>query len=195
MTPVFLDHPASSVSLLVPGREHIDLFLRLQNDPATREYLARYLPLTRIAEEKWLADRATDRDNISLVIAIKSQIRPRLTSIGSLGLHQINWKDRRATTGAAIGKEFCNKGYGSNAKMLLLSYAFLELGLNKVESRVLATNERSQAYSRKCGYQKVGLLKQHHFRSGEFVDEVIMEVHAADWLPLWDKFCKGEFKK
>jgi RimJ/RimL family protein N-acetyltransferase len=195
MTPVFFDHPNSSVSLLVQGREHIDLFLRLQNNPATREYLARYMPIGRIGEEKWLADRVEDKNNIALVIGQKSVHKPKLTPIGSLGLHQIDWKNRRATTGAAILPESCGKGHGSDAKMLLLAYAFLELGFNKVESRVLATNLRSQAYNCKCGYQEVGRLKKHVFRNGAFVDEIVMEVMAEEWLPLWSKFERGEFGK
>jgi RimJ/RimL family protein N-acetyltransferase len=159
--------------------------LKLQNEPENREFLGREMPISRKAEEAWLAARTDDRDNIVFVIAIKE---PCTKPIGSMGLHHIDRKNRRATTGAAILKEYCGQGFGSDAKMLLLSYAFLQLGLQKVESRVLATNPRSIAYSKKCGYEEVGLLKKHHFRGGQWVDEVVLELHAEEWLPRWEAF-------
>src|SRR3989344_8657502 len=123
MTPIFLDHPNSSACLLVQGKEHLNLFLNTQNNPETREYLARYLPLTREDEEEWIK-KAVSRDNIHLAVAKK----PCKTPIGSMGLHHIDWKNRHATTGAVLTTSHWGKGYGSDAKMLLLHYAFFELG-------------------------------------------------------------------
>ncbi len=61
-----------------------------------------------------------------------------------MGIHRINWKDRTATTGAVIGeKAYWDKGYGSEAKMLVLDYAFNMLNLRKICSQVLAFNKRS----------------------------------------------------
>jgi RimJ/RimL family protein N-acetyltransferase len=183
----FLDHPKSRVTLVVHSQEHMELFLKLQNNPESRQYLGRYMPLIPWQEEEWLKKHANNEHNGAFTLVVKETKE----AIGSMGLHGIDWKNRRATTGAAILEEHCNKGYGADAKMLLLSWAFLELGLHKVISFVLDTNLRSQAYSSKCGYKEVGRYKQHQFREGKWHDEVIMEVYAKEWRPLWKKFCKG----
>ncbi len=108
-----------------------------------------------------------------------------------MGIHRINWKDRTATTGAVIGeKAYWGKGYGSEAKKLLLDYAFNELNLRKICSGALAFNGRSQAYSKKCGYEVEGVLKQHIFKNGEYHDLVQLAVFKEQWLPLWKKFRK-----
>ena len=55
-----------------------------------------------------------------------------------MGLHTIDWKNRHATTGTFIGEEqWRGKCFGTHAKMLLLRWAFDELGLNKIESRAI----------------------------------------------------------
>ena len=79
--------------------------------------------------------------------------------------------------------------------MLLLSWAFNEGGLNKVDSRVIANNQPSLAYCRKCGYAEVGRQKRHIFRHGVYLDEVILEVHTNEWQKLWKEFEAGTFSK
>ncbi len=188
----FLDHEKSKTCLLVPGVEHTDLCTQLLNEEESRQYLARYFPVPRSAEEEFLRTvNSKDKNNAMFIVAAKPEKNP----IGVMGLHNIDWKNRNAVTGSMLLAAQCGKGMGSDAKMLLLSWAFLELGLVKVESRVIAFNERSQAYSRKCGYQEVGRLKRHIFRRGAWHDEVIMEVHVDEWLPLWNQFQEGSFGK
>lgn len=106
-----------------------------------------------------------------------------------MGLHEINWINRNAVTGTLIGeKEHRGKGYGTDAKMLLLDFAFNALGLHKVCSRVFAFNGRSRRYGEKCGYTVEGVLKEQHFHNGEFHDELVMAVFRRDWLPLWEAY-------
>ena len=60
--------------------------------------------------------------------------------------------------------------------MLLLAYAFNELGLNKVEWCAIGYNERSINCAKKCGAELVGVSKRHIWREGQWHDEVILEV-------------------
>lgn len=179
----FLDHPRSRAALIVPEREHIDLMLKLQNEEESRQYLMRYMPLTRGQEEEWLKG-ANSQSQVFLIICAK----PSLIPIGTMGLHALDMKNRRGLTGSCILSNYCGKGYGTDAKMLLLNWAFNELGLHKVESRVIAFNGRSKRYSEKCGYKETARLKEHNFRRGKWHDEVLMEVFAKEWRPLWKKF-------
>lgn len=190
--PTFLSHKHARCSLIVPGREHIALALKLQNEPESRQYLARYFPIGVKQEEEWVDGANTSTSDAVFVIACKDELQ---TPIGMMGLHKIDWKNGRATTGAVMLEDYCGKGLGTDAKMLLLSWAFLELRLQKVESRTIAFNDRSQAYSRKCGYVEVGRLKRHHFRQGRYHDEILMEVYVRGWRKLWEQFEKGGFHK
>lgn len=191
----FLDHPRSRAKLCVLHKSHAGLLASWLNDHNTWKYLMRYGPMMVEGEEKWISDMIessarTPQSDYVFVLVSKHGNCP----IGMMGLHRIDWKNRNAITGTFIGdKAYRNRGLATDAKMLLLKWAFDELGLNKVESRVLAFNERSQAYSSKCGYEVVGKLKRQVWRDGTYHDEIIMEVHADAWRALWKKFETGEY--
>lgn len=94
--------------------------LRWINDPEVNQYLAMYLPVSEKKEEEWFD--ALSKNSNEVVLGIKT-LDGKL--IGVMGLHNIDSKDRTALTGALIGeREYWNKGYGTDAKMILLNYAF-----------------------------------------------------------------------
>ena len=190
--PPFLTHANARCSLIVPGRAHIPLALRLQNEPESRQYLGRAMPIGEKQELEWVERANTSDNNAVFVIALKDGKR---TPVGTMGLHRIDWINRRAVTGAVMLEDHCNKGFGSDAKMLLLNWAFNELGLRKVESRVIAFNGRSKAYSEKCWYRVVARLREHTLRRGAFHDELILEAHANEWREAWKRFEAGAFCK
>jgi RimJ/RimL family protein N-acetyltransferase len=73
-------------------------------------------------------------------------------AIGMTGIHRIDWKNRVGATESIIGeKQFWGKGYGTEAKMVLLHYALEPLNVRKICGTIYGFNERSQAYNRKCG--------------------------------------------
>lgn len=144
--------------------------------------------MTESGEEKWLERLAERMNDIVLVIVLKGRTLAKDRPIGTIGIHGIERENGIATTGAAIGEEDCwRMGYGTEAKMILLDYAFNTLNLRKIYSRVLAINPRSLAYSKKCGYVLEATLPKAHFREGCYVDEYILAVYADAWRALWGK--------
>src|SRR4030042_834081 len=182
-SPVFLR--GRRVILRPFGRDDLPVLARWINDPEVREYIGPFLPKTEIAEEEWLHKQT---DNASeVILAIETVEEGRL--IGSMGLHHINWKDRVATTGALIGEKDCwGKGYGTDAKMLILSYAFLELNLRKICSTVLRYTDRSLRYSLRCGYHAEGRQQEQMFKRGRYWDVVHLAIFREEWEPLWTTY-------
>jgi len=108
-----------------------------------------------------------------------------------MGLHQIDFIHGTAVTGAIIGeKEYQGKGYGTDAKMTLLNYAFNTLNLRKVCSDVISFNKRSLAYSKKCGYKIEGRQKQQFYRSGKYYDRVFLAIFRKNWPKIWAEWSK-----
>lgn len=157
------------------------------NDPANNQYLNIGSPVGLGFEEEWIEkNQAPSTTNIVVAVCTHDG-----TFIGVMGLHSINLIHGTATTGANLGSlEHQGKGYGSDAKMMLLDFAFNELGLHKVQSRVIAYNKRSVAYSKKCGYVEEGTLKDQWFRHGTRHDEILLAVFRDAWLPLWEEYKK-----
>jgi len=156
------------------------------NNPEAYEYLANTDPKGFGFEEEWIKSKqkpsSTDVTTAACLIATGELI-------GTMGLHKIDSINRTAVTGAVIFKaEHQGKGYGTDAKMTLLDYAFNFRNLELIESRVVGFNGRSARYSAKCGYVEEARLRRRHFRRGAWHDEIILSVIREEWLPLWEQY-------
>lgn len=169
----------------------IDNCTRWINDEEIRSFLGTAFPMTKLQEEEWLRGRQKNTDSVQLAIETNTGIH-----IGGISIFQINWIDRTAETGTMIGdKRYWSNGYGTEAKMLLLEYAFNTLGLRKVRSRAFAFNERSINYSLKCGYKIIGRQKDEKFKFGKYHDVVMLEVFRDQWVAAHNKWVKSLRKK
>jgi ribosomal-protein-alanine N-acetyltransferase len=74
--------------------------------------------------------------------------------IGTISVFDLVINSDSATTGTLIGLDYVDKGYGTEAKHILLDWIFNKLKLKKIYSRVLSSNPRSHAYALKCGYRE-----------------------------------------
>lgn len=184
-TPVvFRKGPRVTLRPLTKG--DVPTITRWINDPEVTQFLLAYLPSSETEESGWVESLDKNKEkNVVLAIMVAGKF------IGTIGIHNINWKDRIAITGTLIGEKSCwGKGYGTEAKMLLLDYAFNTLNLRKICSNVIAFNERSYRYSLSCGYKVEGRLKAHYFRKGQYWDSIQLSVFREDWSPIWEKFRK-----
>lgn len=186
----------TEVSVLRPLTESdVPLLVRWINDPETREFLGTSVPMMEGFEREWvrkLSQQHVDMQNIVLMIETLGDCKP----IGLMGLHKINLKDRSATTGAVIGEaEFRGKGYGVASKMHLLKYAFRDLNLNRVTSTVISGNDRSVAYSRRCGYVQEGVIREAVFRGGRYRDHILLGVLRPEWEAAFAKYQEGIMAK
>ncbi len=172
--------------ILRPLRKETDLesCLRWINDPEVRQYLKNHLPFTVQQESDWF-DQLSQRTG-DIILAIETL---EGAFIGTMGLHRIDWQDRVATTGALIGeKDYWGQGYGTDAKMVLLDYAFNTLNLRKICSSTFSYNKRSLQYLLHCGYQIEGRRRRQRFRGGKYWDEIILGLFKHEWAPIWKRY-------
>jgi len=156
------------------------------NDPEVTNFLSLVYPVDKIAEGEWFDKLSKDKNNVILAIETLDG-----KFIGTMGLHGINWINRTATTGALIGeKKYWGKGYGTEAKMLVLNYAFNQLNLRRIKSEVIAYNKRSLNYSLHCGYEIEGRKKQEIYKNGRYWDLIQLGLFKNKWLKVWKKYQK-----
>lgn len=81
--------------------------------------------------------------------------------IGDVELDHITWRRGEAELRIRIGERaYWNKGYGTDAVLSMLRYAFFDLGLRTVYLRVFADNVRAVSCYRKCGFTPEGVLER-----------------------------------
>src|SRR4030042_2851467 len=106
-------------------RTDIEYFLKWFNDPEVTQYLSMYLPMTEMAEEKYIEELGTTRAGTQVLFVIEAIDGKNNTPVGNVTLSNIHPKDHHAMFGIAIGEKDCwSKGYGTEAARLIIKYGF-----------------------------------------------------------------------
>lgn len=155
---------------------------RWMNDPEVIRHLGVRYPLSMADEERWLKERPTNSFEKGVGLAIETEDG---VHIGSLDLRDVRPEDRKAGMGIMIGdKEYWSNGYGTDAIVTLLRFAFGEMNLNRVWLHVFEFNERAIACYQKCGFREEGRLRQHSYNQGRYWDTVVMGVLREEFEAL-----------
>jgi len=174
--------------LCLPHIDDVALYASFMNTDDAHTFLAAHNFMSIEDEVEWI-----NRVNKSKTDVVLSLIPKELGKvIGVMGIHGINHMHQTCRTGANIGNvKYQNKGFGTEAKMYVLKYAFHTLNMRKVCSAVHSNNPRSLQALKKAGYKVVGTQKEDLFRMGEYVDLHILEVFRNDWEIVFKRW-KGK---
>jgi ribosomal-protein-alanine N-acetyltransferase len=161
-------------------REDAPSIVRWLNDLEVSRTLLFHRPINVQAEEKFLEGLYAKDDGLVLLgIALRQDDR----LIGAADLRDFDARGRHAGFGIMIGEKVeQGKGRGTEATRLMVKLAFDTYNLNRVWLHVHADNERGiRAYER-VGFKREGVLRQHAFREGKHVDELVMGVLRGEEL-------------
>ena len=171
-----------NVTLRPVKRGDLPYFLEWFNDPEIMQYLNMYLPMTEMAEEKYIEELGTTRARTDAAFVIEVVEGDSTKPIGTIGLHGIDSKDHCATFGIAIGnKDYWNKGYGTEAARLIINYGFEQLNLHRINSGAVAFNERSIRMHINIGFTEEGRWRKAMFKNGDYHDHVIFGILKDEW--------------
>lgn len=153
-------------------------------DESINRFLVRDAPINMTVERAWF-DRVSKNDPHHILVAICNLDG---VLIGNMSL-VIDPIKQSAVTGTIIGRATDkNRGYATDAKMLMLDYAFNWRNVRKVTSKILSFNIASQRYAIRCGYRHVATIPQEHFRDGVWHDELVYVAFREEWQPLWKQY-------
>ncbi len=154
------------------------------NNEDNSRFLVVNTPFSLAAEKEWLQD-CTKFDPNDFVVFLRTH---EGTLIGNMSI-TIRPEHGSATTGTLIGnRKFQRGGYATEAKLLLLRYAFHERGLRKVVSKILGPNRASVKYARRCGYTFTARIPAEHYRFGKWRSELIYTAWPETWQEAWNSF-------
>lgn len=145
---------------------------RWVNDPEVKVFLdaVRY-PISMAEEERWMEGQ-TGSSFGRVILAIETKDG---CHIGNVELRGSSAEDRRGELGILIGdKEYWSKGYGTDAILALLRFAFEEMNLYRVWLTTGENNPRALACYRKCGFREEGRMRQDRYLGGRYWDTIVM---------------------
>ena len=127
---------------------------------------------------KWYENYLLSEDRVEYIITKKTDGK----KLGTIGLSGIDRGSLKAEYGIILGdRNEWGKGYAKEASILLLNYAFLELGLKRIFLKVLAANTNAVKLYDSIGFIKEGLLRKDILKNDTFMDVIIMSILEEEW--------------
>jgi RimJ/RimL family protein N-acetyltransferase len=100
--------------------------------------------------------------------------------LGSIGMHELDWEERRASIGYWTAAAARQRGVATRGVRELSRWALAELGLARVQIFADVVNERSQKVAERAGFTREGVLRSFSELDGRRYDAVVFSLLPAD---------------
>lgn len=140
------------------------------------------LILSKAAIERWRAesagrDRPTHSAKVWFGIRSKSGV-----PLGDIALGHILPHHRIAEIGIGIGEpDYWGGGYGTDALLLMVEFAFNWLDLRKLCLDTMGLNVRMQRAAEKVGFHEEARRRCLWYADGQWTDDVLYGLLREDW--------------
>lgn len=158
--------------------------LRWINDPEINRYMGigtfGYCLQT---EREWYERVVRDDNDIQWSVVLMDEDHEKY-HVGQTGLHRISWVDGQATSGIVLDSGFWGKSIASRVMKARTRYAFDELRLEVVYTKVFAPNMASRKGLEKAGYVHYGTEPKARRYRGEYLDAWLGAITRERYVQL-----------
>lgn len=167
--------------LLRPLREEdrAELFGIFSDPTVMRYWSTPPWPSVQVADERIARHTQAMARGEYLQLGIECRADGRL--IGTCSLFNLDQQNKRAEVGYALAHAAWGHGYMHEALCALLSYAFSEMGLNRIEADIDPRNEGSARTLRRLGFQQEGYLRERWIVNDEVSDSALYGLLRGEW--------------
>lgn len=135
-------------------------------------------PISRDEQKKWYQGLLEDQTKRVFAIEFKEDKK----HIGNISLDTIDWRNRNARLTIFIGeKSLRNQGIGHDVLSTFLNYCFNHLNLNRIYLLVHEDNQPAIRLYEKCGFKKEGLLRNHEYYYGKYINKIVMGLFKSEF--------------
>jgi len=148
-----------------------------------REHLRPWLP--------WVEATHGEEDTLSFIRSVLAQFAENrgfaagiwngARLVGTIGVHRIDWLNRRVEIGYWLGREYEGRGIMTDASRVVVTHLFRELELHRVEIRCAVENAKSAAIAKRLGFTLEGTLREAQLAGGRYRDLLVFGMLRQDW--------------
>jgi ribosomal-protein-serine acetyltransferase len=182
---------SQSPVLCIPIDEEIQL--RLHEEQYAEEYFAliernrshlrEWMPWA--ADEASLAETKAYMKQTLLRFATKEEVQLGIwyqnRLVGAFGYPHLDWANRKVEIAYWIDGSLQGKGLVTKICRAMMSYAFDQYQLNKVEILCATHNTRSRAIPERLGFKQEGIIRQGMRFNDHYNDLVVYGMLASEW--------------
>ncbi len=132
------------------------------------------------AKVAWFLKRYEDGKPAPWVIVLKETNKV----IGLCGF--FHWVERFAYAEimSLLARDYWGQGIMTEAKQAVITYAFNEMGINRIQSSVYPGNIASLRVNEKLGFKIVGIVPEYAYYKSAYWDRMILSLLKNDFLRL-----------
>jgi RimJ/RimL family protein N-acetyltransferase len=154
-----------------------ELWMLTDNDPWVPESLD--VSLTKF--DKRQAEEQTRHVGFTVETLVDVGDLPAGRVVGDACLWGIDLHARSAHVGLTLIGPARGHGFGRETVDLLVDYGFRIRGLHRLQCETHSDNAAMLGAAEAAGFRREGTLRQAGWRSGRFVDEVVLGLLAGEW--------------
>lgn len=157
-------------------------FFRYYSDPEVNKFILCEIPKD-VEEARRELDywRQVFYQNDGLYFAIADKKDNHL--IGTIGLTSHNAYQSRVEISYDLAREYWRRGIASAAIKAALKYGFQTLKVNRIEAVASTENLPSRNLLLKMGFTLEGVLRQHRYHRGRYVDVHSFSILRSEYNP------------
>jgi RimJ/RimL family protein N-acetyltransferase len=111
---------------------------------------------------------------------------------GGINIHSMNQRNGVFETGTRIYRAFRGRGYGFEAKLIVLRYAFHELRFQKYNIRCLDSNQPMIDHAVRLGCQPEGRIRRNVYTDGRYYDDLLFGLTREEFDALEQRLAGDE---
>jgi RimJ/RimL family protein N-acetyltransferase len=182
--PLFLTRPIRTDRLVLRPFDHGDLegLFDMQSRPEVARYLY-WEPRTRAEVSATIEQKIACRRIVGEgdVLSLAVNMADGGPAIGDLMLRYSSAAHGQAEVGYILHPDLQGRGLATEAVRALVDLAFDGLDVHRVHAQLDARNSPSARLLERLGLRREAHLVQNEWVKGEWTDEVIFGVLAAEW--------------
>jgi len=172
---------AERICLRCIEESDLDQLYSIFSDPKVMRYWST-LPLESFEEARTLLKEIQTGNQQRTMVKWGVALKATDIMIGTVTLFHLEQSQGRAEIGYAQARAYWGHGYIHEALQSLLTYAFEEMRLRRVEADVDPRNAASIKTLERLGFQKEGFLRERWHVGGEIQDALFYGLLEREWI-------------
>ena len=149
---------------------------------ASRDHLARWMPWAAGQDlegtKRFIAEA---EEQLARDDGFQARISPAGEIIGVAGFHSVDWINRNTSIGYWLVEDEQGRGTMTEVVRALVSHAFYEWELHRVEIHCAPENARSRAIPERLGFREEARLRETELVGGRYLDSIVYGLLEEEW--------------
>lgn len=161
-----------------------------RNNPQLRQYFREYRDITKDKQLEWYKSKGNNSSPNNIYFQISLDAAGTEEIIGCCGILNIDWRLRSGELSIFIARGVQGQGYGKEALLKLMKYAFEEVNLHKFWGECYDSNSAIELY-KKVGFTVDGICRDTWYHNGRYGNSFMFSILEDEWK----KICPDDRRK